>query len=186
MAAVPASGHRFVEDTRRWLERAVIGLNLCPFAKAVHVHNQVHFALTEQTEFAAVLEDLGRELADLLEQPPSVRETTLLIVSGGFGEFLVFNELVRAGERLIARRGLEGVVQLASFHPAFIFAGTEEDDLTNLTNRSPHPTLHLLREASIERAVAAFPRAEDIYQANMRTVARLGHDGWRALGLDPS
>ena len=171
-------------DTARWLERAVIGLNLCPFAKAVHVKGQVHLAVSGHDEVAAVLEDLDREVSDLLAMEAAQRDTTLLVVPAGFDDFLLFNELVRAAERMLARRRLEGVLQLASFHPRFVFAGADEDDLANFTNRAPHPTVHLLREASIDRAVAAFPRAEAIYEANIETLRRLGRDGWHALGAD--
>lgn len=173
-------------DTRRWLERAVIGLNLCPFAKAVHVKGQLHFAACAGADFASVLDDLEREADALIALPAATRDTTLLIVPQGFDEFLVFHELVREGERRLARRGLEGVLQLASFHPRFVFAGADEDDVANFTNRAPWPTLHLLREASVERAVAAFPDPEAIYEANIRTLQRLGPEGWRQLGVGRS
>ena len=186
MAAAPDLSARAVEDTRRWLERAVIGLNLCPFAKAAYVKGQVHFAIAAGRDFADVLADLDREAVELVGRSAAERDTTLLIVPGGFEEFLLFNELVRQGERLLARRGLEGVLQLASFHPAFVFAGTEDAEPGNWSNRSPYPTLHLLREASIDRAVATFPEAAAIYDANIATLERLGSDGWRALGVGPS
>lgn len=186
MTAAAASSQRVIDDTRRWLERAVIGLNLCPFAKAVQGRGLVHFAVSGEPVFAPVLQDLERELVELIQTPADVRETTLLILPSGFEEFLMFNELVRNGERLIARRKLEGVIQLASFHPAFVFAGSDDDDLSNCTNRSPYPTLHLLREESIGRAVAAFPRPESIYEANVQTLKRLGADGWLGLGVGRS
>jgi hypothetical protein len=175
------SPHQVLEDTRRWLERAVIGLNLCPFAKAVHARRQVHFAVSQGSDFAAVLEDLEAEAGALLAHAPEQRDTTLLVVPGGFDEFLLFNELVRQGDRLLARCKWEGVLQLASFHPAFVFAGAGEDDISNCSNRSPWPTLHLLREESIDRAVAAFPDAARIYETNIETLRKLGHAGWRAL-----
>lgn len=175
-----------IEDTRRWLERAVIGLNLCPFAKAVHVKQQVHYSVSCGVDFAPVLADLEAEADALLASPASERDTALLMVPDGFGDFLLFNELVRAGERLLARRGLEGTLQLASFHPRFVFAGAGEDDVANCSNRSPWPTLHLLREASIDRAVAAFPQAEAIYEANVRTLERLGPQAWQALQVGRS
>lgn len=175
-----------IEDTRRWLERAVIGLNLCPFAKAVHAKRQVHFVASGAADFAPVLADLEREADALVARPAGERDTTLLVVPAGFDDFLLFNELVRAGERRLARQGLEGVLQLASFHPRFVFAGADEDDVANHSNRSPWPTLHLLREASIDRAVAAFPQAQAIYEANIRTLERLGPQGWQALGVGRS
>lgn len=173
-----------VADTRRWLERAVVGLNLCPFAKAVLVKEQVHFAATAAGDAAGVLEDFERELHDLVACGPQQRDTTLLVIPHGFGDFLEFHDLTGRAERLVRKRGFEGTVQVASFHPRFVFAGAEEDDITNFTNRAPWPTLHLLREESIARAVAAFPDAAAIYEANMETLRRLGRAGWDAIGVE--
>ena len=175
-----------VRDTRKWLERAVIGLNLCPFAKAVHVKEQVHYAVSDATQPRQLLEEVERELDALVALDPAVRETTLLIAPGCLENFLEFNDFLAEADRLLRRRRLEGVVQLASFHPAYQFAGTEASDISNFTNRSPYPTLHLLRESSIERAVQAFPRPEAIYEANMQTLQRLGAEGWAALDVGPS
>ena len=172
-----------VGDTRRWLERAVVGLNLCPFAKAVLVKQQVHIVATSGEDAAAVLDDLGRELDDLHALDAQVRDTTLLVIPRGMDDFLAFHALTARAERLVRKRGLEGVVQVASFHPRFVFAGVDEDDITNYTNRAPHPILHLLREESIDRAVAAFPDPAAIYEANMETLRRLGPEGWTALGV---
>ena len=173
-------------DTRRWLERAVIGLNLCPFAKAVLVKQQVHFAVSEADDAAGVLQDFGRELAELLARDAQERDTTLLVIPRGFADFLDFHDLTARAERLVRKQGLEGVVQVASFHPRFVFAGEDAGDITNHTNRAPYPTLHLLREASMDRAVAAFPDAAAIYETNMETLRRLGHAGWDALGVEAS
>lgn len=172
-----------VADTRRWLERAVVGLNLCPFAKAVVVKQQVHIAATPAEDAAGALEDFGRELDALVALDAQVRDTTLLVIARGMEDFLAFHALTARAERLVRKRGLEGVVQVASFHPRFVFAGVEEDDITNFTNRAPHPALHLLREESIDRAVAAFPDPAAIYEANMETLRRLGPEGWAALDL---
>jgi uncharacterized protein len=171
------------EDTLRWLERAVIGLNLCPFAKAVHVKGQIHIVVSEAGDAAAVLEDLTREADALVAQPANERDTTLLVVPRCLHDFLEFDNVVARGERLLRKRGFEGVLQLASFHPAFQFADAEPADITNYTNRSPHPMLHLLREESIDRAVAAFPEAQAIYGANIETLRRLGPEGWAALDV---
>jgi hypothetical protein len=172
-------------DTRRWLERAVIGLNLCPFAKAVHVKGQVHYAASLADDAASILEDFTRELEALLALPASERDTTLLVIPQGMEDFLAFNDVFGRAERIVRKRRLEGVVQVASFHPRFVFAGTEEDDVTNCTNRAPWPTLHLLREESMDRAVAAFPDAAAIYETNMETLRRLGPEGWAALDVGP-
>lgn len=178
---VPAA--QVIEDTQRWLDRAVIGLNLCPFAKAVAAKGQVHIAVSAAVEFAAVLDQLEREADGLLALQDSQRDTTLLVVPAGFDDFLFFHQLVREGERMLARRKLDGVLQLASFHPQFVFQGADPHDMANFSNRSPHPTLHLLREASVERAVAAVPDAEAIFGGNIDRLRQLGHEGWQALGV---
>jgi hypothetical protein len=175
-----------VQDTRRWLERAVIGLNLCPFAKAVHVKAQIHYAVSTATTPRELLDDLGAELDSLVAMDASSRDTTLLIVPGCLQEFLEFNDFLATADRLVRKRGLEGVIQLASFHPGYQFEGTEAADVTNCTNRAPYPTVHLLREESIARAVESFPQAEAIYESNMQTLRRLGPEGWAALDVGPS
>ena len=180
------SAEAVVRDTRNWLERAVIGLNLCPFAKAVHVKGQIHYAVSAATAPRELLDDLAKELDALLALDAATRETTLLIAPDCLQDFLEFNDFLANGDRMIRKRGLEGVIQLASFHPQYQFEGTEAGDVTNCTNRSPYPTLHLLREESIARAVEAFPEAETIYEANMETLRRLGPEGWATLGVGPS
>lgn len=172
-----------IETMRRWLERAVIGLNLCPFAKSVYVKNQVHIAVSQARDVPGVLEDLGRELDDLLALDAQVRDTTLLVIPRGFDDFLEFGTLVQPAQRLLRKRRLEGVLQLADFHPRFVFAGAGDEDAGNRTNRAPYPTLHLLREDSIARAVQAFPDPAAIYETNIATLERLGADGWAALDV---
>lgn len=183
---MPAAEDIPVRDTRRWLERAVIGLNLCPFAKAVHAKGLVHYAVSAGTTPDEVLADVVRELDALAIADPQVRETTLLIVPNCLHDFLEFNDFLGRAERALRKRKLEGVIQLASFHPRFQFEGTQEDDITNFTNRAPYPVIHLLREASIDRAVEAFPHPESIYEANMETMRRIGLQGWNALDVGPS
>ena len=175
-----------VRDTRNWLERAVIGLNLCPFAKAVLVKGQIHFAVSGASDPHGLLADLAAELDALVGLEPSMRETTLLVAPGCLGEFLEFNAFLARAGRLLRKRGLEGIIQLASFHPGYQFEGTAAGDITNCTNRSPYPTLHLLREASIARAIQAFPRPETIYETNIQTLRTLGTQGWAALAVGPS
>jgi hypothetical protein len=180
------SEEQVLADTRRWLERAVIGLNLCPFAKAVHARNQIRFRVSEATDAAGVLQDLAEELQAIAASDPVLHDTTLLVAPRCLADFLDFDDVVARGERMVRKKGLEGEIQLASFHPRFQFAETEEGDVTNCTNRSPYPTLHLLREASIDRAVEAFPDASAIYEVNMRRLREMGHEGWSALGVGPS
>ena len=172
-----------LDDTRRWLERAVVGLNLCPFAKAVMVKDQVHFTATNAGDARGVLDAFERELDALVATDAHARDTTLLVIPNGMHDFLTFLDLVTRAERIVRKRGLDGVIQVAHFHPKFVFAGSDDDDIANCTNRSPYPTLHLLREQSIDRAVAAFPDAAAIYEANMKVLRRLGRDGWDALGV---
>jgi hypothetical protein len=173
-------------DTRRWIEKAVIGLNLCPFAKSVYVRNQVRIVVSHARHLDAFLDDLDRELTLLAGTPAEEVDTTLLVHPSLFPDFEVFNDFLNVVDDVVAEHELEGVIQVAPFHPAFQFEGTTPEDVTNHTNRSPYPTLHLLREASIDRAVAAFPNAETIFEANKRTMEHLGHDGWAALGVTAS
>jgi uncharacterized protein len=180
---IPIPSEPFEQDTRRWLERAVIGLNLCPFAKSVHVKQQVHFVVSDAPDAITVRDVLQREIEELVATDPEQRDTTLLILSQAFGDFLDFNDFMDEADHLIEAMDLDGVIQIAHFHPDFQFAGTEVDDPGNATNRAPYPTLHLLREASIDRAVEAFPQAEAIFEANIATLERLGHAGWHALGV---
>ncbi len=169
---------------RQWIEKAVIGLNLCPFAKAVYVKNQVRYVVSRAPHLDGFLEDLDRELDFLAAADPDEIDTTLLIHPTLLADFLDFNDFLQLAEAAVGEHGLDGVVQIASFHPQFQFEGTEPDDMGNFTNRAPFPTLHLLREASIERAVAAFPEVETIYERNIETLKALGHAGWRALWSD--
>ena len=170
-----------LEQTRHWLEKAVSGLNLCPFAKAVYVKNQVRLVVSQARHADDLLEELDRELDLLVATPAEEIDTTLLIHPTLFDDFLDFNDFLEVAEGVVDEHGLEGVVQLASFHPQFQFDGTEPDDISNYTNRAPFAILHLLREDSVERAVAAFPQAEAIFDENIKTLEALGHDGWNAL-----
>ena len=174
-----------IADTRRWLERAVIGLNLCPFAKAPHAKGQIHYAVCDSDDAADWLAQLRTELQALAALDATERETTLLMAPRLLPDFLDFNDFLAEADAVLAELDLYGTLQIASFHPRFQFAGTDEDDITNATNRAPYPTLHLIREDSIDRAVAAFPEAESIYEANMATLEKLGHAGWAALQVGP-
>jgi hypothetical protein len=170
-------------DMRAWLERAVIGLNLCPFAKAVSVRGQIHYAVSHAQTPAALAEDLAHELQTLVTLDPDVRDTTLLMAPNCLDEFLDFNDFLSHAERILVDMELEGAIQIASFHPNFQFANIAADDISNYTNRAPYPTLHLLRETSVDRAVAAFPQAESIFERNIQTLEKLGHAGWLDLDL---
>ncbi|MDP2818855.1 MAG: DUF1415 domain-containing protein [Polaromonas sp.] len=169
--------------TRHWLEKAVIGLNLCPFAKAVYVKNQVRLVVSQARHADDLLEELDRELDLLVATPVEEIDTTLLIHPTLFDDFLDFNDFLEIAEGVVDEHGLEGVIQLASFHPKFQFEGSEPDDIGNYTNRAPFAILHLLREDSVERAVEAFPDADAIFDENIKTMEQLGHAGWKELGL---
>ncbi len=181
--SAPENG-AFVADTVKWLERVVIGLNLCPFAKAVHVKAQIRYVVCNGDTSEDLLTALIRELRFLAEADPAAptsTDTTLLIHPNVFTDFLDYNDFLDVADAAIAELKLEGVIQIASFHPQYQFADTEPDDITNFTNRSPYPTLHLLREESVTRAVSAFPEAGDIFEKNIGTMERLGRVGWEKL-----
>jgi len=180
------SEEEILAATRIWLEKAVIGLNLCPFAKAVYVKNQVRLVVSRARHADDLLEELDRELDLLVATPADEIDTTLLIHAKLFEDFLDFNDFLEVADGVVEEHGLEGVIQLASFHPRFQFDGTEPDDISNYTNRAPFAMLHLLREASVEKAVEAFPEAEAIFEENIKTLEKLGHAGWKALGLQSS
>lgn len=182
---LPVADEVVIHSMRRWLERAVIGLNLCPFAKAVHVKNQVHYVVCRATEAADLLEVLRTELLSLSQTDPQVRDTTLLVLPDAFVDFVDFNDFLYSADKTLRKLKLDGELQIASFHPQFQFADAEPDDIGNFTNRAPYPTLHLLREASIDKAVEAFPAAEQIYEKNIATLQRLGSEGWAALQIGP-
>ena len=172
-----------IAATTTWLERAVIGLNLCPFAKAVHVKRQIRYVVSDATTPEALADDLVRELEFLAEANAEALDTTLLIHPNVLQDFLDFNDFLEVADGIVDELELDGILQVASFHPQFQFENTELDDITNYTNRSPYPTLHLLREESVERAVAAFPEELEIASANIATLEKLGHDGWKALEI---
>jgi hypothetical protein len=170
-----------ISATKTWVERSVIGLNLCPFADNPYRSGRVRFCVSEQRSAAGLLEDLKSELTRLAAADPAQCETTLLIHPWVLSDFVEFNNFLEACDAAVAELDLEGELQVASFHPQYQFAGTQPDDIENYTNRSPYPTLHLLREASVERAVAAVGDTDEIYLRNIRTLRILGHAGWQRL-----
>ncbi|MGH8085701.1 MAG: DUF1415 domain-containing protein [Lysobacter sp.] len=173
-----------IAATRCWLQRAVIGLNLCPFAKAVQAKDQIRYVLSAATTPEQLLEELATELAWLNDTDPAVVDTTLLIHPQVLTDFYDYNDFLDQADAAIDALGLEGDIQVASFHPDYRFADTDFDDPGNCTNRSPYPMLHLLREASVERAVAAFPDPDAIVDRNIETLEELGVEGYRKL-LEP-
>ena len=170
-----------IEKTRHWLEQAVIGLNLCPFAKAVHTKGQIRWVESTASDVKALMADLVHELQLLAAADPEAIDTTLLVHPQVLDDFLDYNDFLDLADAALEELGLMGVLQIASFHPQYQFEGTAPDDAENLSNRSPFPTLHLLREDSVERAVAAFPEAESIFEKNIETLRSLGAEGWTKL-----
>jgi uncharacterized protein len=169
-------------DTRRWIEKAVIGLNLCPFARAVYVKNQVRIVVSRARHLDAFLDELDAELALLKDTPAEEIDTTLLVHPSLFPDFFVFNDFLNVVDDVVAEHELEGVIQVASFHPQFQFEGSEPDDISNATNRAPFPILHLLREDSVERAIESDAGdAEKIVERNIATLRELGAEGWKRL-----
>jgi hypothetical protein len=172
---------RVETDIRRWLERAVIGLNLCPFARAVHAKGQVRIVVSDASTERALLQQLGEEMALLRDASPEAVDTTLLVHPRVLADFLDYNDFLDDAEGLLEAMRLDGVLQVASFHPHYQFANTDPDDAENLTNRAPYPILHLLREDSVDRAVAAYPEPDAIIERNVATMRGLGADGFRKL-----
>lgn len=163
-----------IAATVAWLEQIVIGLNLCPFANAVHVRNRIRFVVSPARKSDALLDDLKRELELLVVADPQQMESTLLIHPHVLNDFFEYNDFLAVCDLALAELELEGIVQVASFHPQYQFAGTKCDDVTNFTNRSPYPILHLLREESVSQAVDTFPDVAGIFQKNMATLRKIG------------
>jgi hypothetical protein len=182
-APTAVSNEAVIDMVRAWLEKAVIGLNLCPFAKSVYIRSRVRFVVSDATEPEALAEDLMKELSALHAADPKQVDTTLLIHPRVLQDFSDYNDFLGIADTVLDEMGLTGELQVASFHPDYQFAGTRADDITNYTNRSPFPILHLLRESSIEAAIATYPDTDEIYQNNMETLRRLGLEGWNKLGI---
>jgi hypothetical protein len=169
----PASKDEVLAATKAWLEKDVIGLNLCPFAQAVHAAGRIRYVVSEAQTVKALRADLIEELLFLKETDPEKVDTTLLIHPRVLNDFYEFNDFLDIADDVVKDLSLRGDIQVASFHPQYQFEGTEPDDVTNRTNRSPYPTLHLLREASVERALENYPDPDEIPQRNIETMRRL-------------
>jgi hypothetical protein len=183
-ADAPIDAAQVIAATQHWVERVVIGLNLCPFARAPLVQRRLHFRVSLARDEDALIDDLREELVALHAADPLVRETTLLIHPGALTDFIDYNDFLEVADATVQALGFEGELQIASFHPEYRFADADADAIENCTNRSPYPMLHLLRESSIDRAVEAMDDTDEIYRRNIETLRRLGVDGWRALIRD--
>jgi hypothetical protein len=179
--AISGSAERVIGATRNWVEKAVIGLRLCPFAASPYLRGLVRYRVSEQRSPEGLAEDLAEELLQLAAADPLLCETSLLIHPYVLDDFVDYNQFLDQAEATVAVLGLTGKLQIASFHPAYQFAGSAPNDIENYSNRSPYPMLHLLREASVRRAAAAFPEVSEIGDRNMATLRELGEAGWRTL-----
>ena len=168
-----------IQSVRQWVETFVVGMNLCPFAKRELVKNRVRFVTTAATTAEQLLQVLQTEL-ELLNADPSV-ETTLLIHPAVLQDFYDFNDFLGFADSLLVDMELEGIYQVASFHPDYQFGGTRSGDAENYTNRAPYPVLHLLREESLERVIADYPDVDDIPERNIELMNSLGQDKLQAL-----
>lgn len=177
--SVPTEHDVVIEATRRWLERSVVGLNLCPFAGGPWRQGRVRMRVSEATGLQRLAEDLADELIALNEADPAECETTLLIHPRVLGDFTEYNDFLDLADGLLAQLELDGTLQIASFHPDYRFADAPPDDPAHCTNRSPYPMLHLLREASVEAAVAGHPDPDAIYERNIEKLRELGVAGWK-------
>ncbi|HET6430957.1 DUF1415 domain-containing protein [Dyella sp.] len=173
----------YIGATRRWVERAVVGLNLCPFARAPFIQGRIRYAVSHARDTDTLLDDLCNELQSLAAADAADCETTLLIHPHVLADFLDYNDFLDVADAAVETLKLDGVLQVASFHPHYQFADTAPDDVENATNRSPWPTLHLLREASVERAAEAMTDPDEIYRRNIDTLRKLGSEGWEKLGV---
>ncbi len=181
-SAIP-SPDDVIAKTKNWLDKAVIGLNLCPFAKAVYVQDKVRYFVSTATEAEELAQDLVNELQQLSETDIKVTDTTLVIHPFALGDFLDFNDFLDVADAAISELGFDGVFQIASFHPQYQFSGTEPEDIENYTNRAPYPILQILREESIEKGLTAFPNPDEIFEKNIETLRQLGHEGWKKLKI---
>ncbi|MDH3977182.1 MAG: DUF1415 domain-containing protein [Gammaproteobacteria bacterium] len=170
---------KIIKSVRQWLESLVIEMNLCPFAKRELVKNSVRFAVTGATNELQLLTALEDEL-ELLNRDASI-ETILLAHPDVLQDFDDYNQFLSDADQLLVSMELEGIYQIASFHPDYQFAGTQPDDAENYTNRSPYPLLHLLREDSLESAIKEYPDIDQVPARNIAMMNRMGKDKLSAL-----
>ncbi len=175
------SDEHVIAMTQRWLERVVIGLNLCPFARAVFARNQIRYIVSSADSPELLLADLSSVLRELQASDSDQVDTALLIHPQVLQDFFDYNQFLEQADTALDELDLHGEIQIASFHPLYQFAGTAPDDIENCTNRSPYPMLHLLRERSVERGVAAYPDTAKIFERNIETLRELGYAGWLRL-----
>ena len=166
------SSETIIRTTKNWLEKVVIGLNLCPFAKKELVKDRIRFAVSDSKTDEELLMELNSELEFIFANDDV--ETTLLIMSNHLKDFYDYNQFLDLADALIEQMDFLGEFQIASFHPDYQFAETEIDDVENYTNRSPYPILHILREASLEKVIESYPDVEKIPESNIALLREMG------------
>ncbi len=186
MTVVETGERDTVDATRRWIARAVIGLGLCPFARAAFDAGRVRIVVSDAREPEALARDLETELLLLHATDAQTCETTLLVHPYVLEDFLEYNDFLDVADALLDALDLTDAIQVASFHPQYQFGDAAPGAIENYTNRSPQPMLHLLRQRSVERAVASIEDPAQIYRDNVETLRRLGDAGWDALWRRPS
>lgn len=170
-----------IDQIKRWLDEIVVGLNFCPFAGKPYRNKQIRFVISEARNTESLLLDLQDELTLLDQKSPEEIETTLLIIPKMLSDFQDYNQFLDYADQLLIEYEWEGIFQIASFHPNYCFANTEPDSVENLTNRSPYPILHILRENSIERAIEGIAAPNEIYERNIRTINDLSSEKIKTL-----
>jgi len=168
-------------EIRQWLQRVVVGLNLCPFASRPLQDNTLRIHVTDCRDQATLLQVLFDEILLLQESPVQTIETSLLVLTNVLQSFDEFNQFLDLSDQLLIDRGWQGVFQIASFHPQYCFHGVDTDSAENLTNRSPYPVLHIIREESLQRALAQYPNPEVIPQRNIKRMCSLSVEEKRLL-----
>ncbi|MGE0634297.1 MAG: DUF1415 domain-containing protein [Pseudobdellovibrionaceae bacterium] len=170
-----------ISKTKTWIEKTIIGLNLCPFAKAVQIKNQIRYRVSEAANTDELLRDLISELRAIFQADPEKVDTGLLIHPYVLNDFLDYNDFLDIVDAALEEMNLVGIIQVASFHPQYQFAGTQKEDRENYTNRSPYPMLHFLREESVSKAVDGYPDVDLIPTRNIETLNSLDQDHFERL-----
>jgi len=168
-----------IEQTKQWLTQVIINLNFCPFAKKEFVNQTIHYHVSEKAQLKTALVEFLAQCYYLNDNPAI--ETSLLIYSDGFRDFNRFLDLVDDSNDLIVEHGFEGIFQIATFHPEYCFADADYDDASNYTNRSPYPTLHLIREQSMERVLSVYKNPEAIPENNIALAEKMGAKYFQSL-----
>jgi len=161
------------QEVWQWLDNVVIGLNLCPFAKKPRANNQIRLCVSESRKNKTLLGEFEQELVRLQQTSPDDKDTSLFIVSNHLYDFYDYLDFLDAAQLKLENLELEGVFQLASFHPDYVFEGTQPEDRENLTNRAPYPIIHIIREDSMAKVLEKFPNPESIPEINIKTIENL-------------